>query len=211
MKHQIIIVVCLILLISTATQSQFIRGYGLKLALTSSDDQYENSFAPNLETKRRIGFNVGGFIEWLDVPFFSFITQLEYDQKGAGQVFNRRDEYNNDLGDITQYGKLDYVSIPLLVKLRYPAGIFTPYIVGGPRFDFLVGFQSDKNLFNTLYRQLKKNSIGGSVGIGVETESILPTTFLAELRYNFDFQDSFKNAFVHTRNDSYDLWLGVAF
>ncbi len=191
--------------------AQLIKSYGVKVALTSANDNYENKNAPDVSTKRRIGFNIGGFVEWFHVPYFSAITQIEYVQKGSGMDFDRRDEHNNDLGTITYYGRLDYISIPILAKFSIPTASVSPFLLMGPRFDFLVGYQSDKNIFNDLYSKIKINVTGASIGIGAQIKLILETNIMAEIRYNYDFVDSFKNDIVRTRNDSYDIWIGLSF
>ncbi len=52
--------------------------------------------------------------------------------------------------------------------------------------------------------------LGWSTGIGIETSTILPVDLLAELRYNIDLLDSFNNAGLTFRNQTVDLWFGVA-
>ena len=181
------------------------------MAVTSADQKYDLTLVPGLETKRRVGFNVAAFAEWFDVPFFSLITQVEYAQKGTGQDFVVTGPSGpNPVGVRTLYSRLDYVSVPVLGKLRLPGGPLSPYIVAGPRMDFFLGYKSDEGAFNSVYDKFKKTSLGGSAGIGIQLDSILPISVLAEARYNFDFVDSYETNLLKVRNSTFDFWLGVA-
>ena len=187
--------------------AQLVKNYGLKVAVTSADQE----FGVTLETKRRVGFNIGAFVEWFDVPFFSVLTQVEYTQRGTGEVFIMTGPSGPEpIGTKTLYSRLDYVSLPVLAKLRFQTGLVSPYILAGPRIDFLLGYKSDEGAFNTLYDRFKKTTLGGSAGIGVEIESILPVTLLAEARYNFDLVDSYDAYSWKVRNNTIDFWLGIA-
>ena len=192
--------------------AQLLKNYGLKIAVTSADQKYELSLVPGLETKRRVGLNLGAFAEWFDVPFFSLLTQLEYAQRGTGQVFVVTGPSGpNPIGTKTLFSRLDYVSVPVLAKLRLQTGLFSPYILVGPRIDFFLGYKSDEDAFNAVYDKFKKTTLGGSAGIGVQIASLLPVSLIAEARYNFDFADSYETDLLKVRNNAVDFWLGVAF
>jgi hypothetical protein len=187
--------------------AQLVKNYGLKMAVTSADQE----FGMTLDTKRRVGFNIGAFAEWLDVPLFSVITQVEYTQRGTGQVFIMTGPSGPEpIGRKTLYSRLDYISVPVLAKLRFQTGLISPYILAGPRLDFLLGYKSDEGAFNTLYDKFKKTTFGASTGIGVQVESFLPVTLLAEARYNFDLTDSYDAYSWKVRNNALDFWLGIA-
>ena len=115
------------------------------------------------------------------------------------------------LGNKTFYSRLDYLSIPVLAKVTLPGTIISPYVVAGPRFDFLLGYKSDENAFSDLYNKFKKNIFGGTVGLGVETGSLLPVTLTADVRYNFDFMKSYKTEYLEVTNNAFDFMVGVRF
>jgi hypothetical protein len=83
-------------------------------------------------------------------------------------------------------------------------------VPGGPANPYLIGIQ-EKRPQSSLYEDFKKTMFGGSLGLGVESSSLLPIALSAEFRYNIDFSDSFNNGFVKVRNNTFDVWLGVAF
>jgi hypothetical protein len=213
MKRSIFLFLLCLFVISFTYQSQaqLIKGYGLKIGLTSADQKLKYSSFTG-DTKRRIGFNVGGYVEWLDIPFFSVLTEVEYVQRGMGQEFTITTEDSPEgIGKKTLYTRLDYISIPVLAKATLPGTIISPYIVAGPRLDILLGYKSDENAFNDLYGKFKKNIFGGTVGLGAETGSVLPVTLTADVRYNFDFTKSFKNEYLEVSNNAFDFMVGIRF
>jgi Outer membrane protein beta-barrel domain len=193
------------------SNAQLIKSYGLKLASTSASQNLEYSTPPwgwwsGSKTTPKPGFNIALFAEWFNVPFFSVVSQIEYAQRGAHL------EYAVPGGRWSTDGRVDYLSVPLLAKVTVPMGPASPYLLAGPRADFLVGYQDVEIQPNTnpLYSNFKKAILGGSIGLGVETGSLLPVALLAELRYNVDFFDSYNKDNLKVRNNAIDVWLGVA-
>ena len=87
-KIIVTLIVCvLVLMFTNESPSQLIKGYGIKLGLTSADQKFNYSAISNIETKRRLGFISGVYVEWLDIPFISVITEMDYVQRGMGQEF----------------------------------------------------------------------------------------------------------------------------
>jgi hypothetical protein len=213
MKKSIVtLIVCvLVLLYTNESPSQLIKGYGIKLGLTSADQKLDYAVVPDIKTKRRLGLISGVYVEWLDIPFISVITEVDYTQRGNAFEIDVMTEVGSRLGNKTFYSRLDYLSIPVLVKATLPGTIVSPYVVAGPRFDFLLGYKSDGNAFSDLYDIFKKNISGGTVGLGAETGSLLHVTLTADFRYNFDFTKSFKNQYLEVTNNAFDFMLGVRF
>jgi hypothetical protein len=212
-KSFVTVLLCFLVLVCTnESPSQLIKGYGIKLGLTSADQKFNYAMVPDLKTKRRLGFVSGVYVEWLDIPFVSVITEIDYTQRGMGQgVYVTSEAGSEQIGTKIFYSRLDYFSIPVLVKATLPGTIISPYVVAGPRFDFFVGYKSDENAFNILYDKFKKNISGGTVGLGAETGSLLPVTLTADVRYNFDFTNSFKSEYLEVTNNAFDFLLGVRF
>ena len=208
MKSSTVILLSLMFLCPTNVNAQTIKTYGLKLAVTSADQDFDyTAFAPT--TKRRIGFNASVFVEWLDLPFFSIVTQVEYAQRGRGvELILTGPSGPEEIGRITLYDRLDYLSIPLFAKITFPTGTISPYLSLGPRLDFLLGYKSELNS-SSIYDNFRKTNVGGTVGIGAEIVNLLPIRLTLEVRYNLDFRDSFSSQFLRVRNNSFDLWLGA--
>jgi len=157
-----------------------------------------------MKTSSKTGFNFALFAEWLNTPFFSFVTDIEYTQRGAQIV------YPVPGGWWSTDGRLDYISVPLLAKFRVPVGIIDPFLVAGPRADFLVDHQGGQIYpSRIIFDDFKRATLGASVGLGVQTASTAPVTISVELRYDFDFLNSYKNSDLTIHNNALDIWIGV--
>jgi len=212
MKHWLLVTLTLTLICPKESTAQLLKHYGLKVAVTSADQKYDVKYVSEVKTKRRTGFNVAAFLEWFDVPYFSFLTQVEYAQRGMGQDFVLTGPSGPEpIGVKTSYSRLDYLSIPIMGKIRLQTETITPFVSVGPRVDFFLGYHSDENLFNPVFEKFKTTVLGGSFGIGVQTETLLPVIILAELRYNIDLADSYSTDALQVRNNAFDVWLGIAF
>jgi hypothetical protein len=211
MKFFVTIILLGCLLSPNDSNAQLVKAYGPKVAFTSAHQDFNYTYT-DVEVKRRNGFNAALFVEWLNLPFISAVTQLEYVQRGMGMEFVRTGPEGPEVvGRFTRYNRVDYLSIPQLAKIAIPVGMFSPYLSTGPRIDFLLGYKSDDGLFNAVYDEFKKTNIGGTISIGLESVELLPIGLLVEARYNFDFADSYSTQYLKVRNNSFDVWLGVAF
>jgi opacity protein-like surface antigen len=97
--------------------------------------------------------------------------------------------------------------VPILAKLRLPLRNVTPYVLIGPRFDFLIS-RSGGTLDATI-SQFDKMDYGLTLGAGVELNSIFPFGLLAEFRYNPNSYDSYKSQYQSVRNRSMDFLVGI--
>ena len=211
MKHQIIKIVFLCILISSSAQSQFIRGYGLKVGAVSANQTYDYTVAFNFSPDSRWGLDVGGFIEVLDIPYMSVLGELHYIQKGFSEKFQETSvDYPEGTGRyITLKPRADYFSIPLLAKFRVELGLVTPYVIAGPRFDFLAGKKAEG--YGVVLDHLKSADVGFSVGGGAEIQLTSGPAILGEIRYSPDFTEAFKNSTLTVKNQSVELLVGVKF
>jgi hypothetical protein len=105
---------------------------------------------------------------------------------------------------------LEYVSIPVLAKLRLRILPLETYFLAGPRVDFLVSRNAGVTSF---YDKFRKFDIGGTFGVGLELHQLLPIDLTTEFRYSPNFNDSFNGNFfgrpLKVKNKSFELLLGV--
>ncbi len=205
----------IVVFLASESNAQLLRGYGLKVAVTSASQTFSYSNPPwpdfGPKVKRRTGINVAVFAEWFSLPIFSVLTQIEYAQRGMGE------EYVVTLNDPTpvetkvEYRRVDYLSVPILAKVIIPAGVIVPFFAAGPRVDVLLGYQENLPTVSSIYKDFKKTVFGGSVAAGIGFGTLLPISFSVEFRYNTDFTNSYDTDLLKVRNNSYDVWLGVAF
>jgi hypothetical protein len=211
MKKIIFLILAVEILFLQSGNAQLIKSYGFKVAYTSADQKFNYTNLTNIETKRRVGFNVAIYAEWLNTPFISLVTQCEYAQRGMGMEFNRTANSPDIIGTFIDYNRVDYLSIPIFVKLSLPVEPINPYLLLGPRIDFLLGYKSDESAFNAVYDGFSKTMTGASFAVGVDLNTLLPLAILIEARYNVDFKDSYSTQYLTVRNNSFDLWLGLNF
>jgi hypothetical protein len=212
-----------LILLPLSAQAQLISGYGVKAGLNASTTNFDFFVANTasevklFDSKRRIGFNVAIFAEWLKKSSFSLLTQAEYAQRG----YIRDQDATGSLGAVSLEARLDYVSIPLLAKWQGSNPTLSPFIIFGPRFDFLINRQEE--LFQSPETDprldlidetaigytdvLNDRALGGTIGMGVATNKIL----FVEVRYNFDFSDNVESEFIKAKNSAIDLWVGFKF
>lgn len=193
------------LLLPCRGDAQLLEDYGIKCALTSatlSIDYKAGLLVPSVQ--RRVGFNVALYAEWFSLPYLSLITQVEYDQRGCLEplqvgVANPASQ------------RIDYLSVPLFIKVRYPLGEAQPYLFAGPRFDFKLDYQkTDMGDWPTPpYSEFKPTLLGTSLGAGLELPKFAPLPLLVEFRYNLDFSNSYSSFFYNMKNNAFDFWIGV--
>jgi hypothetical protein len=191
------------------THAQLVRSYGFKLGAVSASQTWHYTDTSDLTTGYRWGVTGGVYVEVLDIPLLSFIAEIQYTQKGMTfSVPVTTESQPNGTGQfITMSPRVDYLSVPLLAKLRLPSPIITPYLIAGPRVDLLLFKRADG--FEAVIDKFESTDFGGTIGLGVELHTLLPVGLLAELRYNPSFRDSFKDEFLSVRNHSFDFLLGL--
>ena len=175
----------LIMFVSTS-QAQIIRGYGLKVGTTISNQDWEYSNSSGLsglsfDSNSRVGINFGIFTEFLNVPFISIVTEVNYLQKGMKKdipvTTNSQPDGTGEF--ITWDTKVSYINISALGKLRINTGLFTPYILLGPKIDFEINKSNSIGSLNVVEENFNKNRFGLKVGIGTEI-NLSAFSFLAE-------------------------------
>lgn len=203
---RIIICVFFILFSFSCVQAQLVKSYGLKggIVVANQDFNYTQGF--EADTKNRTGLDVGVFAEWLNHSYFSILTEVYYIQKGHADEDTRTDEFGNPASTIRHDNRLDYLSVPLLVKITLRTKHALPYLVIGPRFDYLLGYKSETS--KELFDEIKNTGMGGTVGLGLESKS-KPVKFLLEFRYSPDFTNAYKTNLLKVKNNSFEILLGL--
>lgn len=197
--------------ISTTLQAQFIRSYGIKVGGSLAKQVWDYSINSSMEPDNRFGLNIGGFVEFLDVPFLSVVAEADYTQKGMKLNLPTTGPDSPDIiGTTTLNNRIDYLSLFLLGKIRYNLVLFSPYLIAGPRADIELGRDIEKG-FETSYKDFKKGNFGLTIGVGTELIKVLPLSLLAEFRYNYDLSNVYSNENVKVKNQSFDFLVGVFF
>jgi hypothetical protein len=200
--------VALVLAISSAAHAQTLEGYGAKVGVFMANQDFDYTFGFGFDTNDRTGFDIGVYAEWLDLAFFSLLTEVHYIQKGMEHEERRLNEFGEELAPRKWDSRVDYLSIPILAKITIQANHVSPYFIMGPRIDLFLGYNSD--LSGALYDEFERVDIGGDFGIGVGNNSG-PMRMLLEFRYSPDFSNAYKTDLLKVKNNSFEILFGLGF
>ena len=212
----IIYLILFTLLIISTSQAQLIRGYGLKAGVTSSSQDWDytidwlSDFDFTPET--RWGINVGVFSEFFNIPYFSLVTELNYIQKGMKEDVPVTTVTNPDgTGEyITWDTRVDYLNLSALGKLRIELSLFIPYILLGPKIDYEINQENSLGMTNVVEENFNEVMYGFKIGIGSEVK-LSNINLLAEILYDYNFNDLYENENLTVTSDSFDFRIGIMF
>ncbi len=196
------------------TNAQLIHSYGVKIGIAqaSQDWNYSGMFSGvKLFQKSRLGLNVGGFVEWFNIPFISVITEANYIQKGAKDEFEITTvQYPDGTGEMWSLSpRIDYLSIPLLAKIRYETPIISLYGIGGPRLDILTGHNNEAS--GAVFNELRSSEYGFTLGAGIDLPLLTFYKIGCEIRRSYSSQKSFSNQVLTVKNSSTEFLLTIGF
>lgn len=204
-------IILLFLLFISISNAQFIKSYGLKVGLTQSSEAWKyNSELRNFETDKKTGLNAGIFVEFIDNPFVSILSEFSYNQKGMRYEIDKTtlSNPNGSSGKISIHNRVDYLTLSFALKLNYETPLLTPYLFAGPYIDILLG-QKTANGWGVIYKDFKRKVPGLKVGIGAELLNILPIAILAEIQLNHNFDYVFKSENLNIENNSFEFKVGI--
>jgi hypothetical protein len=193
------------------SEAQLIRSYGIKAgAVIAGQDWKYSSLGFTIADKMRWGFDIGCFVEWLDISTVSIVSELHYVQKGfKDEIIVTTAASPEGVGTKELTPRIDYLSIPILVKLRMDLPSFSPYILGGPRYDILITTKPEG--YDVVLNYLRKSDMGITFGGGFEC-SIIPDVLLGlEYRYSMSLVDVYSTEVLKVRNRSMELLVFVDF
>ena len=118
----------LIILSVSFADSQILKAYGIKVGAAAATQTFDYSINFSLPTENRWGLDIGGFAEFFQIPYFSLLTEVHYIQKGySNTVQESTPAQPAGTGkSITIRPRLDYLSIPVLGKVRFETDVVTP-------------------------------------------------------------------------------------
>lgn len=199
----------LVFILSDISSAQLIKGFGFKFGMTKASQDWDYKSVDSFEPNSRTGVNIGVFAESFGLLGLSAVGEMNYSQKGMLYDVVVTSADGTVIGQETLNNRIDYLSFALFAKYNFNMLLLKPYIFGGPRADFEV----TKNIYpglNDVYDDFNKNILGWSIGAGVEF-SLLPVALLAEVRYNADKDNAFKNETLTVKNSTIELQGGIRF
>ena len=219
MKKTIVVLV-LIFLFSSISNSQIYKGFGVKLG-TSIARQTDAPYFTVPSLKIKFGFSAGIFKEIHLIDKLNLVTGINYVQKGALMEFINTNELGQDLGKDYIHRNVNFVNLEVLGKFNLNTGIYYPYILAGLRMDVLAssnntlnGSELDYNVYGSPINNNK--TFGGIIGLGFEYKPSKLFTLLLEGTYNPDFTylgehiDS-EGFPAYLKSNSFDIRTGIKF
>lgn len=212
MKQQNLIIIFLLLITTNLFPG---INYGLKLGMTAATQTFEY---PNvdieLDYEYRYGFNSGIYVEFPTFEYLSLISDFYYLQRGMYSEINGTIRADNEQGYIEKKlkddNRLDYLGISLSSKLNKKIGIFTPYLLGGLRYEFLLNKETS-DLYENVYSKYKGNIFGLLLGVGTEINTLFPLPVLVEWEYDYDITDVKISESFNIKNKSFEFKFGFKF
>ena len=201
----------LLFVFSVPSFSQSIDTYGIKLGLGLSNHKWEYNTSPsfNVNWDNNYGITARAFV---DISFLSFLNvegEIGYVPKGVKDKIpiTTTSQPDGTGKYIDVNNRLNYLSISLLAKYKYNLELFTPYIIFGPEYNYLLSKQIYQG-FEIIYDKFRKNLWGFTVGVGSEIK-LLPINLLIEYRYSRDLTNSYELSTIDIKNYSHTFLIGV--
>ena len=201
-----------VIMICSFSYAQLVNGYGIKIGGTIANQNWEkkNAFA-DFNPDHRLGINAGVYTEFLNLPLFGIISELNYTQKGMKlelplTTFDDPDGSSGKTKSI--FNRIDYLSFAIEGKFKFNMSLLRPYIFVGPRVDIYLNKKVEKSL-DVIYNDLENQIYGLSLGIGSELNNKLPVNLLVELQYNYDFTLAYESGLYEIKNKSLDFKIGI--
>lgn len=201
------VAIAVTLLLSASSASQDLRSYGFHAGFSSAHQEW--SYTGPLSglkafAKERNGITAGLFTEWLHLPVFSLVTGAEYVQKGSSDEFIVTSaESPEGIGTIRMYNRTDYLSVPVLLKLRFDHRLGSLYALAGPAFHALLTNESDAA--GEVTSKFTAGDYSMTYGAGFDLSEVTLYRIGLELRYNVPLYEIYHSGTLTVTNRSYDI------
>jgi len=152
---------------------------GLSFGVLSISDQVSSA-----TNSYRIGFLVGGVVEFRINDMFSIQAEPAYNQKGSDISFNPGGY------QVETKNRFGYLQIPLTFKVRLELLPLTPYVTIGPNVGFLLSAKAESNFISPTpveYDEMsnyKKTDFAIDLGTGCEYRMSPSLIYTADIRYS---------------------------
>ena len=195
-KHCLFLV---ILFAALESNAQFCNSIGVTIGGTAANEKFKYSEPPSIVRKNYIfGFNASVFLECLNYDNARWVTEIQFNQKGA------IDKRSSD----TYANKLQYLSWNNYLKLRYEMYKIIPYFMVGPRLEYNLSQGTSSPDITGKFLPLH---VSAAVGGGVEFVSYTNFKFFVEGFYNPDVMPAYINPLLHVNNKAIELRVGLKY
>ncbi|MCD4820410.1 MAG: PorT family protein [Candidatus Cloacimonetes bacterium] len=190
--------------------ARFINSFGVKGGLVVSNQDFDYKYV-NSDMQNLTRFDIGLFLELLRNSNLNILAEFHYVQKGMIYEINNYDDNGNYLGMLELKNHAEYITLQIFGKFAYNLKKSSPYIIMGPRIDFLTGYYCENNLFDSVYEDFKSFDFGATFGIGFEFRYYKSQAFLFEMRFSPSFTNSYETESLTVKNNSFEFLTGIKF
>lgn len=213
MKRLNVIILLLIIILAESINAQIIKSFGIKIGASNSEQRW--NYSPGLKIDESHissiwGYDIGLFLEYFNMPYISFISEIHYIQRGRTVTalltlvsVNSPQGYI-DVGPQKIKQRFNYLSIPILAKLRIDNPYIIPYISIGPSFNILVSHPS-----SDVYDKFNKTEHGLNTLVGINIPYGILSQLIIEFSYQQSLTNSYKNENVTVYNKGYVFSIGL--
>lgn len=220
LRNCLLVLSLLSLLFAVApTSAQVVDRVGLKGGLVSAS---ASNLGP-LDLERRTGWSATLFAERDLLSFLALVGEAGYTQGGFVETMEERAPDGTVEQTVRANTRLDYLTIPVLTKLKYDLTAMQLYAMAGPRLEVLIGrepgvfeYQSAPidEYESEVVSAYTTPVLGATVGLGVSTSKVLPGQLLVEARWAPDVTESFETEMFldaprDVRNNAVVVMIGV--
>jgi opacity protein-like surface antigen len=198
----------------TPAQAQVVHGYGLRIGGNASTVVMDFR-----SVEYRPGFQIAAYAELFRTPVLSVQLEAEYARRGYADQSEERGPQGEFIRQVRAVTALDYLSFPVLARLRYPGEQrVTPYMLAGPRLDYLVGRTpgtwefTEVTVEDELSSQFAEVTVSATVGAGAAFAGPFGRETRLEARLTEGLRDMLREEGTgRARNRSLELSVGIAF
>ena len=194
-------ILILAIFVSSVTElsAQFFQGWGLMGGITYYREKWwihnVDGSTDKLKMKPILRFDGLVFAEFVNHSYFHWRTEFEYNQKGCIE--------KTPSGKLKN--KVDYISWNNFLKIYEEEFEGTPYLLVGPRVEYLFRQNTQSNLIVSDFRKIH---FSWSVGLGWEFTTFGRFKPTVEIHYNPDINRAYKTADMEIINKPWELRIG---
>ncbi len=194
-----LISIAFILAIAFQCKAQFVNSIGLTAGVSAGNQKFFFKDPAAISQKKyTFGFNASFFAEFFSHDYTRWVSELQYNQKGSiDKQFDQN--YPN---------KLQYISWNNYLKIRYEMYSIIPYVLVGPRLDYML---SQSTTSPTIVSNFSKLNMSAGLGGGIEFVSFSNFKFLVEAFYNPDIAPAYVTPDLHVKNKNIELRIGLKY
>ena len=187
-------------------QAAAAASWGVKGGGTLAGQRFEWAGGSVWEFDGRVGVHIGVVVEWNLTPQLDVVAEAIYVQKGmTEEITMLHPDDPVPFESITLDNRLDYLSLPVLVKFRLFRGPVHPYVAVGPRVDVLLA-RGGEPPYEELYDDFSSLDLGLDLVAGLRIHGVL-----LEARYSTTHTESLAHEEVAATNSAVLISLGVLF